>query len=183
MKIAETLSIVLSICLSFRLDISVKVLLKQPLHNHTHLFIKAHTKSRAFFNMQAGAQMPRAKSHFAPPPPHGKISQNILSHRKVLFQKPPPPPTGKSLKKAMTKSRTKLYMCTVQAKRSGKLIILCPPHPQTRLGPYAHAFMIVTRSSCEKCNYRPSGRTIKCISLLILLLHRLIGQIYCSHKN
>ena len=36
------------------LDISVKRLLKQPLHNHTHLFIKAHTKSRAFFNMQAG---------------------------------------------------------------------------------------------------------------------------------
>ena len=36
------------------LVISVKRLLKQPLHNHTHLFIKAHTKSRAFFNMQAG---------------------------------------------------------------------------------------------------------------------------------
>ena len=36
------------------LDISVKRLLKQPLHNHTHLFIKAHTKSRAFFNIQVG---------------------------------------------------------------------------------------------------------------------------------
>ena len=38
------------------LDISVKRLLKQPLHNHTHLFIKAHTKSRPFFNMQAGGR-------------------------------------------------------------------------------------------------------------------------------
>jgi hypothetical protein len=40
------------------LDISVKLLLKQPLHNHTHLFIKAHTKSRAFFNIQAGGKTP-----------------------------------------------------------------------------------------------------------------------------
>jgi hypothetical protein len=43
---------------------------------------------------------------------HMAILTNILSHRKVPFQKMPLP-TGKSLKKALIKSRTKLYMCTV----------------------------------------------------------------------
>ena len=47
------------------LDISVKRLLKQPLHNHTHLFIKAHTKSRAFFNIQAGGGAEYAPTHVA----------------------------------------------------------------------------------------------------------------------
>jgi hypothetical protein len=44
------------------LDISVKLLLKRPLHNRTHLFIKAHTKP----NIQAGAggQMPHEKFLF-----------------------------------------------------------------------------------------------------------------------
>ena len=62
MKIVEILSIVLSFCL---LDISVKRLLKQPLHNHTYLFIKAHTKSRAFFNIQAGGGVEYAPTHVA----------------------------------------------------------------------------------------------------------------------
>jgi hypothetical protein len=44
-KIAETLSIVLSFSLSVSRHFGYKLLLKQPLHNHTHLFIKAHTKS------------------------------------------------------------------------------------------------------------------------------------------
>jgi hypothetical protein len=47
MKIAETLNMVLSLVF---LDNSVKLLLKQSLHNHTHLFIKAHTKPKVFFN-------------------------------------------------------------------------------------------------------------------------------------
>ena len=47
----------------------------------------------------------------------------------ILFKKCPPPPYRKILKKALIKSRTKLYMCTVQAKKSGKLILLCRPPP------------------------------------------------------
>jgi hypothetical protein len=69
MKIAEALIRTFGLCsvvfvLVF-LDISVKLLLKQPLHNHTHLFIKAHTKSRAFFNI---VQPPLV------PPPPGKVA-------------------------------------------------------------------------------------------------------------
>ena len=80
MKIAETLSIVLSFCLSVPMDISVKHLLKQPLHNHTHLFIKAHTKSRAFLTYKGGGQIPPsrlppcapAQNHILPLPPPRK---------------------------------------------------------------------------------------------------------------
>jgi hypothetical protein len=47
------------------LDISVKRLLKQPLHNHTHLFIKAHTKSGAFLTYKLGGGAEYAPTHVA----------------------------------------------------------------------------------------------------------------------
>ena len=71
MKIAETLFLVFALVF---LDISVKLLLKQPLYNCTHLFIKAHSKSRAFFNIQAGGgQMPTVVFPIVPPPPLNHI--------------------------------------------------------------------------------------------------------------
>ena len=68
------------------LDISVKRLLKQPLHNHTHLFIKAHTKSRAFFNIQAGDGGQMSPSRLPPCASH-EITFYPHPQEKSLFPK------------------------------------------------------------------------------------------------
>jgi hypothetical protein len=67
MKIAETLNRTLFLVfVLLLLDISVKLLLKQSLHNHTHLFIKAHTKTRIFFNTEAGGGGKCPRSNLVP---------------------------------------------------------------------------------------------------------------------
>jgi hypothetical protein len=65
---------------------------------------------------------------------------NILSHRKVPFQKMLPPPTGKSLKKggpSKISNKVVYVHCVTKAVGQTNTVRLCPP-PQARLGPYAH---------------------------------------------
>ena len=115
-------------------NISVKLLLKQPLHNHTHLFIKAHTKSSAFFTQAGGAGKcpprvplfatpheitlcfnppPQEKSLFPDPPrdssvvcqPHGYPPLIYDFSKKSPFSTPPP---RKILKKGPEKISNKV---------------------------------------------------------------------------
>jgi hypothetical protein len=69
--IAETLSIFLVLVLVF-LDISVKLLLKQPLHNHTNLFIKAMQNPGPLWTYKLGGAKP------PPPPVDSPLSNQVV---------------------------------------------------------------------------------------------------------